>query len=180
MGAILETNDDLLALEERRESFNILDLKRKYPSEIDLTRKDKVSNLNHHIDGANGCPYATNGTCHAGSITKDDYACGSGCGLCAPLAVGCTRPCGSWTLKLRGTGGKFIRENVMLALLEQRAVSQSEGETLGHGPTMARLLHAKSIGATRVVVLRDPISRIISRYWCVRMYHSNFIKTDTY
>jgi hypothetical protein len=33
MGCILETNDDLLALEERRESFNIMDIQRQYPSE---------------------------------------------------------------------------------------------------------------------------------------------------
>ena len=35
MGAILDTNDEVLGLEERRESFNIMDLKRKYPSDPD-------------------------------------------------------------------------------------------------------------------------------------------------
>lgn len=33
MGFILDTNDDILGLEERRESFGIMDLQRKYPSE---------------------------------------------------------------------------------------------------------------------------------------------------
>lgn len=32
MGMILDTNDEVLGLEERRESFNVLDLKRKYPA----------------------------------------------------------------------------------------------------------------------------------------------------
>jgi hypothetical protein len=34
MGAILETKDDLLGLEERRESFIIVDIQRKYPHEL--------------------------------------------------------------------------------------------------------------------------------------------------
>lgn len=33
MGLILETNDDILGLEERRESFMVMDLRRQYPSE---------------------------------------------------------------------------------------------------------------------------------------------------
>lgn len=33
MGMELDTNDEILGLEERRESFNVVDLKRKYPSE---------------------------------------------------------------------------------------------------------------------------------------------------
>lgn len=41
MGMILETNDDLMSLEDRRESFVILDLKRKYPSEH-LGARDRV------------------------------------------------------------------------------------------------------------------------------------------
>jgi hypothetical protein len=127
------------------------------------------------------CPFATNGTCHAGSITKDNYACGSGCGLCAPLAdSGCRRPCGVWTLKLRGTGGKFIRENVMLALFEQLAVTQSEGDTLGHDPTAARLAEAKAMGGVRVIVLRNPVTRLISRYWFEGRFDqsSKLSKTD--
>ena len=58
-----------------------------------------------------------------------------------------------------------MRENIMLALLEQRAVTQSEGETLGHGPTAARLNDAKLMGGSRVIILRNPLTRIISRYW---------------
>ena len=110
------------------------------------------------------CPFLTDGTCHAGSITKDNYACGSGCGLCAPLAsTGCARPCGAWTFKLRGTGGKFMRENVLLALLEEKAVSQDEGTTLGHPQTAARLAEATLRGGATVVLLRDPVRRIMSR-----------------
>jgi hypothetical protein len=34
MGLILDTDDEILGLEKRRESFNIVDRKRKYPHEI--------------------------------------------------------------------------------------------------------------------------------------------------
>jgi hypothetical protein len=34
MGTILETNDEVLGLEERRESVGIMDLQRKYPSDF--------------------------------------------------------------------------------------------------------------------------------------------------
>ena len=37
MGLILDTNDPVLGLEERRESFNVLDLTRKYPNETGKT-----------------------------------------------------------------------------------------------------------------------------------------------
>jgi hypothetical protein len=35
MGLILDTDDPILGLEKRRESFNICDLQRKYPNDID-------------------------------------------------------------------------------------------------------------------------------------------------
>ena len=102
--------------------------------------KQRSARNRHKIDvllpPPSTCPFYQNGTCWAALITKDDYACGGVCGLCAPLGEQCQRPCGSWTLKLRGTGGKFIRESIMLALFEKDAVTQPEGETLGHA--MAR------------------------------------------
>ena len=52
----------------------------------------------------------------------------------------------------------------MLALFEKDAVTQSEGETLGHAMALARLNYAAALGSATVVVLRDPISRILSRY----------------
>ena len=58
-----------------------------------------------------------------------------------------------------------MRENIMLALLEQRAVTQSEGDSLGHAPTATRLAEAKRLGSARVVILRDPVVRLMSRYW---------------
>ena len=35
MGLILDTNDPILGLEKRRESFNICDLQRKYPNDTE-------------------------------------------------------------------------------------------------------------------------------------------------
>ena len=53
----------------------------------------------------------------------------------------------------------------MLSLLQRDAVSQSEGDTLGHAPTQLRLRQATDRGSARVIILRDPIDRILSRYW---------------
>ena len=53
MGLILETNDDLLSLEVRRESFIILDLQRKYPSEYEGPYRREVLNVkSEHIFAA--------------------------------------------------------------------------------------------------------------------------------
>ena len=113
------------------------------------------------------CAGVVNGSsCHA--LHHSDYACGRTCGVCAPLPPdhgACSRPCGSFTLKLRGTGGKFIRESVMLALFPKEAVTQSEGRTLAHPATASRLQAFAAGGAATVVVLRDPLQRILSRFW---------------
>ena len=45
MGMILETKDEILGLEERRESFIVMDLKRKYPHE----QEPDPSNHNREI-----------------------------------------------------------------------------------------------------------------------------------
>lgn len=124
-------------------------------------KREEQSQRPHEVK----CTFQINGTCHAGSIVRDNYACGAGCGLCAPLGKSCVRPCGAWTLKFRGAGGKFVRENILLSLLEQRAVSQSEGETLGNRATARRLAETNQRGGATIAVLRHPIIRILSRYW---------------
>jgi hypothetical protein len=53
MGMVLETNDELLSLEDRRESFVILDLQRKYPSEHNGEYNREVLNVkSEHIFAA--------------------------------------------------------------------------------------------------------------------------------
>jgi len=42
MGMILDTRDDVLGLEERRESFVVVDKKRLYPCEQDPRPKDRT------------------------------------------------------------------------------------------------------------------------------------------
>jgi len=65
----------------------------------------------------------------------------------------------------------------LLSLLERAAVGQSEGETLGHGPTAERLKTAKALGSARILLIRDPIERIMSRYWFEGRW--NTFKTPT-
>jgi hypothetical protein len=51
MGLILDTNDPILGLEERRESFMVMDLKRQYPSEHggEYWRKGVLNLKSEHI-----------------------------------------------------------------------------------------------------------------------------------
>lgn len=51
MGQILDTDDEILGLEERRESFNVMDLKRQYPSEHggDYYRHQVLNIKSQHI-----------------------------------------------------------------------------------------------------------------------------------
>jgi hypothetical protein len=48
----------------------------------------------------------------------------------------------------------FVDQAVLLGLLERIAVGQSEGETLGHGPTAQRLKDAKTLGSARILLIR--------------------------
>lgn len=50
----------------------------------------------------------------------------------------------------------------MLGLLERAAVGQSEGETLGHGPTAERLKTAKAMGSARILLIRV---RVVMAQW---------------
>lgn len=129
-----------------------------------------LSNRRRAVQASAGprCVYA-NETCHAGRAR--DFACADGCGLCAPeplpneLPV-CTRPCGLHQLKMRGVGGKLVRESIGLAVFPRDAVTQSEGWTLGNAGTRRALDSAAAAGMKTVVVLRHPIARILGR--CVK------------
>ena len=51
MGLILDTNDPILGLEQRRESFNVMDLRRQYPSEHggEYYRQEVLNVKSQHI-----------------------------------------------------------------------------------------------------------------------------------
>jgi len=49
MGMIIETDDEILGLEERRESFNICDMKRVYPDAITPYRQVMPHQVGTHL-----------------------------------------------------------------------------------------------------------------------------------
>jgi hypothetical protein len=86
---------------------------------------------------------------------------------------GCQRPCGAFGLKLRGAGGVFIREGLLMPLYGGAAFGQgldesfivSEGwalDTLQNNAKMDKFDARESVFLT---ILRHPIDRILSRYW---------------
>lgn len=49
MGCILETNDEVLGLERRRESFVVLDLQREYPTPATANTRTTLNIKSEHI-----------------------------------------------------------------------------------------------------------------------------------
>ena len=84
---------------------------------------------------------------------------------CAPLGRRCRRPCGAFSVKLYGCGGVTIREGLLLHVWgSEPAAVQVEGASLAD-PRLLAKARAYRPHAKFVIALREPIDRILSRYW---------------
>lgn len=93
---------------------------------------------------------------------------------CAPLRGGsCKRPCGAFALKLRGAGGVLMREGLLMALFGGAGFGKgldesfivSEGWALGTALVVEKTSKFRPRDSIFITTLRQPINRIISRYW---------------
>lgn len=85
---------------------------------------------------------------------------------CAPLRDGCARPCGAFAVKLYGTGAVTIREGVLLHLYgSEPRVMGVEGSSFADARYLAKAETYAKMGAKFVIAFREPIQRIVSRYW---------------
>ena len=97
---------------------------------------------------------------------------------CVPLRESdspqvCQRPCGAFALKMRGAGGVVIREGLLMGVYggasfgagKDESFLSQEGWTLGSGDLDGKFRRYKLRGAVFLTVLRNPVERILSRYW---------------
>ena len=85
---------------------------------------------------------------------------------CAPLRDGCARPCGAFAVKLYGTGAVTIREGVLLHLYgSEPRVMGVEGSSFADARYLAKAETYAKMGAKFVIAFREPVQRIVSRYW---------------
>ena len=79
----------------------------------------------------------------------------------------CARPCGAYHVHMRGTGGKWVGEQLLNHLFyREETFFVVEGSSLRSAKATREAYACARLGdCLHLTILRHPVDRVISRYW---------------